>query len=338
MIFPANSTSTLILLIFSMFCFAAWSNTQKAAKKWRFELYYLDFGLGMLLCSIALALTFGSMGTELSVEDNLVIAGKRNMAYAFAAGGVFSLANMMLAGAVSVAGISVAFPIAFATTMILGIPISMFFGVAGSAVYRGIGGAFLACSILSIALAHSEHTETVRERLAALGKKKRDAAGKGIFLSAISGLLMSMFFPLVDLCKAGEIGLGPYSVGIFAALGAFLMIFPLNLYFMNLPVSGESIGFLAYTKGSAKQHLLGLLGGIIGYAGLLGLLIAYSVPKQNFPNAAQVFGLAHGAPLLSMLFGTLIWKEFSAPTGRTPLLLAGGGLLFAAGLGCLAIA
>ncbi len=321
-----------------MFCLAAWANTQKAAKKWRFELYYIDFGLGMLLCSIALALTLGSMGSELSVEDNLVIASKRNMAYAFAAGGVFSLANMMLAGAVSVAGISVAFPIAFAITMIVGIPISMFVGVSGSVVYRGIGGAFLALAVLSIAIAHSEHTETVRERLAALGKKKRDTAGKGILLSAISGLFMSMFFPLADLSKSGEIGLGPYSVGVFVGVGAFLMVFPLNLYFMNLPVSGESISFLAYTRGSAKQHFLGLLGGVIGYAGLLGLLIAYSVPKQNFPNPAQAFGLAHAAPLLAMVFGVLIWKEFSEPTGRTPLLLAGGGLLFAAGLGCLALA
>ena len=142
-------------------------------------MYYIDFALGMLLCSIALALTLGSMGTELSVEDNLVIAGKRNMAYAFAAGAVFSLANMMLAGAVSVAGMSVAFPIAFSITMIGGIPISMFFGVSGSAAYRGFGGALLAAAILSIALAHVEHTETLRERLAAVGKKKRDTAGKG---------------------------------------------------------------------------------------------------------------------------------------------------------------
>ena len=321
-----------------MFCFAAWANTQKAAKKWRFELYYIDFGLGMLLCSIAIALTLGSMGKELSVEDNLVIAGKRSMAFAFAAGCVFSLANMMLAGAVSVAGVSVAFPIAFAITMIAGIPISMFFGIPGSTAYRGIGGVLLAAAIFSIALAHVEHTETLRERLAAMGKKKRDAAGKGILLSIISGVFMSLFFPLVDLAKAGEIGLGPYSVGLFVSLGAFLMVFPLSLYFMNLPVSGESIAFLAYTKGTLKQHFLGWLGGMIACAGLIALMVAYSVPRQNFPIPAQAFAIAHGAPLLSMMFGTLIWKEFSEPTGRTPLLLAAGGLLFAAGLGCLAVA
>ena len=336
MIFPADSTSTLILLIFSMFCLAAWANTQKAAKKWRFELYYLDFGLGMVLCAVALALTLGSMGRDLSVEDNLVISGKRNMAYAFAAGCVFSLANMMLAGAVSVAGMSVAFPIAFAITMILGIPIGMFFGITGSAIYNGIGGVFLAASILSIALAHVYHTETVRERLAAVGKKKRDAAGKGILLSVMSGLFMALFFPLVNLSKASEIGLGPYSVGLFVAVGAFLMVFPLNLYFMNLPVSGESINFLAYTKGTVKQHFLGWLGGIIACAGLIALMVAYSVPKQNFPNPSQAFGISHGAPLLSMAFGILIWKEFSEPTGRTPLLLAAGGIFFAVGLGFLA--
>ena len=321
-----------------MFCFAAWANAQKAAKKWRFELYYIDFALGMLLCSVALAVTLGSMGSELSVEDNLVIAGKRNMATAFAAGLFFSLANMMLAASVSVAGMSVAFPLSFALTMILGIPIGMFFGTSGSPVYRGAGGVLLAASILSIALAHFYHTETIRERLAAVGKKKRDAAGKGILLALLSGLFMSLFFPLVDLAKASEVGLGPYSVGLFVALGAFLIVFPLNLYFMNLPVSGESINFLAYTKGTLKQHFLGLVGGVLAFGGLIGLLIAYSVPKQNFPNPSQAFGLAHGAPLLSMLFGILIWKEFTEPTGRTPILLVAGGVLFAAGLGCLATA
>ena len=116
------------------------------------------------------------------------------------------------------------------------------------------------------------------------------------------------------------------------------MVFPLNLYFMNLPVSGESIGFAMYGRGSLKQHFLGLAGGAIACCGLMGVLVALSVPKQNLVSSPVSFALVHGVPLLSIVFGMLIWKEFSGAGGRTPLCLGAGAILFALALGVLAYA
>ncbi len=320
-----------------MICLAGWANTQKAAGKWRFELYYIDFGLGMLLLAVALALTFGSLGSDLSVEDNLAIAGKRNMAYAMVAGAAFSLSNMLLAAAVSVAGMSVAFPIAFAVTMIFGAFLNFIFKVPANIPYAVVGMLFLLGSITTMAFAHAGHLEEMRKNLTPAARRRRDSAAKGILLSCISGFFMTLFIPLVDMSKASEIGLGPYTVGIFMALGAFLIIFPLNLYFMNLPVSGESINFLLYTKGTMNQHFLGFLGGLMASAGMIGVLVAYSAPKQAL-SLTWAYALTHAVPLLSIACGMLVWKEFSSATGKTPLFLGLGGLLFAAGLGCLAIA
>src|ERR687889_214907 len=118
MILPATYATALALAILSMVCWGSWANALKLTKKWRFELFYFDFAFGVLIAAIAAAMTFGSMGSDLSVADNFEITGKRHIAYAFAAGGVFNVANMLLVGAISLAGLSVAFPIGIGLALI----------------------------------------------------------------------------------------------------------------------------------------------------------------------------------------------------------------------------
>src|SRR6202051_2920799 len=101
MILPATYNSALLLIILSMICWGSWANTFKLSGKWRFELFYYDYSLGVLLAAIVAAYTFGSMGPDLSFSDNLLIALRRNMAYAGAAGVVFNPAHMLLGAAVS---------------------------------------------------------------------------------------------------------------------------------------------------------------------------------------------------------------------------------------------
>ena len=47
----------------SMLFWGSWINTQKlTGETWRFELYYWDYGWGMLLMALIFALTMGSRG------------------------------------------------------------------------------------------------------------------------------------------------------------------------------------------------------------------------------------------------------------------------------------
>src|SRR5215475_13772923 len=113
MILPTTYLAALVLLVFSMICWGSWANTQKLAGKWRFELFYYDYSLGTLLCSVLLAFTFGSLHSqELTFTDNMLIVSKHHMAYALGAVAVFNLANMLLVAAISVSGLAVAFPVA----------------------------------------------------------------------------------------------------------------------------------------------------------------------------------------------------------------------------------
>src|SRR3954466_8030730 len=111
MILPTTYMAALLLSIVSMLCWGSWANTSKLTKKWRFELFYFDYSFGVIIAAVIAALTFGSMGQSLSFIDNMDVAGKRQWALAAAGGIVFNLANILLVGAISLAGLAVAFPV-----------------------------------------------------------------------------------------------------------------------------------------------------------------------------------------------------------------------------------
>src|SRR6266849_5462472 len=139
MILPATYNSALLLIILSMICWGSWANTFKMAGKWRFELFYYDYALGVLLAAIVAAYTFGSMGEDLTFSDNLIIALRRNMAYAAAAGIVFNMANMLLVAAISVAGMAVAFPIGIGLALVVGVVWNYTLNPQGNPILLGVG-------------------------------------------------------------------------------------------------------------------------------------------------------------------------------------------------------
>ena len=65
------------------------------------------------------------------------------------------------------------------------------------------------------------------------------SATKGLLLAIISGALIWMMLPLIDMARAGETGLGPYSTMALFALGLLVSTVVFNNFFLNLPVQGE---------------------------------------------------------------------------------------------------
>src|ERR1039457_4383013 len=105
MILPQSYPAVLFLMVLSLFCLGSWASFFKFAGKWRFELYYLDFALGLMLASVIFAFTVGNIGYDgFNFIDDLQHAGKRQWVYVFIAGLIFNLGNMLLIAAVSVAG------------------------------------------------------------------------------------------------------------------------------------------------------------------------------------------------------------------------------------------
>ena len=64
--FIVNSYTLAVIFCFiTMICWGSWGNTQKlASKNWRYELYYWDYTIGILLFALLLVFTLGSFGSS----------------------------------------------------------------------------------------------------------------------------------------------------------------------------------------------------------------------------------------------------------------------------------
>lgn len=346
MVLPHTYLAALALMILSMLCWGSWANTFKLTRKWRFELFYFDYAIGVLVAAVVYAFTFGSMGYDwLSVLDDMANSYKRYWAYGLGAGVVFNLANMLLVAAISLAGLAVAFPIGIGTALVIGVIWSYLLKPQGNPILLFSGCAVIVAAIIVDSLAY--RALAAQKLLAAVktGKTKSTAirvSPKGIVISIVSGLLMGSFYPLVEKGKEGGLGqggfgLGPYAIGLLFAIGVFTSTFVFNLFFMNLPVEGEPVEILDYFSGRFKQHLLGWLGGIIWFTGTIASFAAASAQDVQVGPAIS-YGIGQCATMVSALWGILVWKEFAGADSRVKSLVALMLVLFLCGLAMLSLA
>lgn len=326
MILATTYSAAVLLGLLSMFLWGTWASAFKATRNWRFELFYFDFAAGALIAAAIAAFTLGSMGDELSFTDNLLIAGKRQIAFGVAAGVVFNLGNLLLLAAVSVSGMIVAFPIGLGLAFAIGILWAFIFPALGN-VYYLIGGAVLAILAAAVcALAYRVQ-----------GGAKGFSA-KGVILSVASGMLMGFSYPVLEMSRAGEIGLGPYAVAFMFAVGVFASTFVFNLYFMNLPVHGPAVSMVDYFRPKTmRNHALGLVGGALWCAGVIANFVAGATLEAAVPPRL-IYALGHAAAFVALLWGVVVWGEFRPANSRAKGMLAIAVLLLAAGLALAALA
>ncbi len=357
MILPSAYWITLLVLFFSLICWGSWANTLKKSG-WRFELFYLDYALGCVVTAAVAAFTLGSMGSDISVQDNFLLAGKKQLLLAFAAGCVFSLANMMLLAAMELAGMSVAFPIGFGMALVVGATWNFFVSKAGSAVLVFGGSALLLVAVILTALAHGGMTRLRRaaEKAALeaqnnegplpnpnVAKSKKSAKSSvpsvwlGVVLALVGGVFLGSFYPLVATAMEGDLGLtNPYAVALVFSVGILVSCFVYNLYFMNLPVKGLPISFFAYFTGTMRQHILGWLGGLIWMVGGIANFVGAAATGAAMVGPGMSFAVGQGAAIVAFLWGYYSWNEFEGADSGVRTKLALMVLLFILGLAAVA--
>lgn len=343
MTLPQTYAASLFLTFLTMLCWGSWANTFKMAGNWRFELFYYDYAVGVLLAALIAGFTFGTLGSDgFQFLDDLMQTGKRNMFYGFLSGAIFNLANMLLVAAISVAGLAVAFPVGIGMALVIGVVWNYVIKPQGNPVLLFGGAVIILGAIIMDALAYRAHAAVKLEQQAKAGLLKTSqprVSPKGIILSLASGLLMGSFYPLVELGKAYGVGMGPYAIGFVFALGVFASTFVFNLFFMNLPVEGEPVEILDYVRGGTfKKHLLGLLGGMIWFSGAIANFVAASAEQQAKVGPAASYAIGQGATLVSVLWGLFLWKEFAGADFRVKNLLYVMLALFLCGLGMVSMA
>ena len=339
MVLPETFVGVLCLVLLSMLCWASWANLFKLAGKWRFELFYFDYAFGVLLTSVLAAFTFGDMGFDgFQFVDDLLHAGKRQWFYGFLAGVIFNLANMLLLAAVSVSGLSVAFPVGTGLALLIGVITSYIGSPRANAILLFSGCAVIGAGIVADAMAYRGLAMLRREQQIKQGKSKstlKRVSVKGILLSLAGGVLLGCCFPVIESGRQGELGLGPYAITFVFALGVFVSTPVFNLFFMNLPVEGEPLEILDYFRGKPKQHLLGLVAGAIWCVGMISTLVAASAPQPLQLSPIHSFAIGQGGALL---WGLLLWKEFAGSDTRVKSLVAMMLVLLVSGLAMVSIA
>ena len=308
------------MCVVTMLCWGSWANTQKlASKEWRFELFYWDYALGVMLFSLVLAFTLGSTGTAgRGFLADLSQADSGWLMSAFVGGAIFNLSNILLVAAIDIAGMAVAFPIGVGLALVLGVVTNYMATPVGNPVLLFLGVAGVVVAILLSALAYS--------RLPAQGQR---TTGKGIVVSVLAGLLMGFFYRFVAASMSADFinlepgKLSPYTALVLFSAGLLASNFLWNTIVMKRPFVGPPVSFSDYfNKGNARLHLIGILGGVIWNLGM-----SLSIIAAGAAGFAISYGLGQGATLVAALWGVFIWKEFkTAPPGTSGLL----GLMFAA--------
>jgi glucose uptake protein len=326
------------LCVVTMLCWGSWANTQKlATREWRFQLFYWDYAIGVLLLALVLAFTLGSAGTSgRGFLADLRQADSRALGSALVGGIVFNLSNILLVAAIDIAGLTVAFPVGVGLALVIGVVTNYLASPVGNPVLLFLGVAGVVAAIVLSALAYRR-----------LPQQGRRAAGKGLALSVVAGVLMGYFYRFVAasmfpisivngrmMVDAQPGLLSPYTALVTFSAGLLLSNVVFNSVVMRRPFVGAPVPFGDYfTKGTTRLHAIGLLGGVIWSLGM-----SLSILASGAAGFAISYGLGQGATLVAALWGVFVWREFDDAPAGTGRLLAAMFAAFVVGLGLIVYA
>ena len=318
-------TTAVLFSIITMICWGSWANTQKlASSSWRFELFYWDYVIGIVLLSLIFAFTLGSSGEQgRSFIADLQQADSSSLTSAFWGGIVFNAANILLGAAISISGMAVAFPVGIGLALVIGVAVNYSQNPIGN-VEMLFGG--VALVILAILLNASAYRS--------LPKDQTKSPSKGLILSIVAGILMGFFYKYVadamflDFTQPLPGKLSPYSAVVLFSLGILGSNFLFNTLLMRRPFVGTPVSYTDYFRGSIKTHLTGILGGMIWCIGM-----AFSIIASDKAGPAISYGLGQGATMVAAFWGVYVWKEFKALPPSKHILLNLMFVLFLLGIG-----
>ena len=321
----------VVYCVLTMLCWGSWANTRKLSRSgWRFELFYWDYTIGVVLLTLLFGLTLGSSGTEgRPFAADLAQASTASIASALIGGAIFNLANILLVAAIEIAGMAVAFPVGIGLALLIGVIVNYVAEPVGNGALLALGVALVTLAIIIDAIAY--------RRLA--GNAAGAVSTKGLVLSVACGIFMGMFYRFVaaamyaDPVHAEAGKMGSYAAVFVFAVGVFLSSFIWNTFAMRKPFVGKPVSFADYFAGSLGDHLTGILGGIIW-----GLGMSFNLIASTRAGFAISYGLGQGATMVAAFWGVFIWREFRTAPAGTSKLLAAMFACFLAGLALIVVA
>jgi glucose uptake protein len=317
----------IMLCVVTMLCWGSWANTLKLEPpSYSFPLFYWDQAIGYLLLPLLIGLTFGSFGSDgRSLWADLLQGSANSYAWAIFGGFVFNLANMLFMAALDIAGMAVAYPIAIGIALVEGVVINYIDQPSGQPllIFSGVG--LILTAIILDALAYRNVQRNANDSSKLL---------KGIILAVAGGLLMGLFYFLVQRSLSPNFTnltpgkFGPYAAVLVYCVGSFISNIFFNTYLMSHPTRGEKVTYSDYFRsGRFKCHAIGVLGGVINGVGVTSNFVA-----SKAASPAIAYGLGQGGTMIAAIWGICVWKETKGASQGTRVMIAGMFTCFLAGL------
>ena len=322
-----------------MLCWGSWGNTQKlAAKSWRYELFYWDYVIGMVIFSLLLALTLGTFGPEGRPFFQDIAQADSSAILSIIIGGViFNLSNICLSASTSIAGMSVAFPVGCGLALVLGVINNLRVEMSQGALKSNLTLLAIGVALVVVAVILNGVASGKKAGNAEISKADQR---KGIILAVVAGVVMSFFSSFVmkamdlkDFANMEPGKVGPYTAIVVFSLAVLVSHFVFGPIFMKWPFQGAPVKMSEYFKGNSKTHLVGMLGGCIW---CLGTALSYIAAGKA--GASVSYALGQGAPMVAAIWGVFVWKEFKGSNKTVYGLLGAMFCFFLVGLGMIVAA
>ena len=174
--------------IVTMLCWGSWANTSKiSTKDWPFPLFYWDYSLGLIVAALLFGLTIGSTGADgRGFVLDLQQADLNSLLSAFVGGIVFNISNLLVVAAISVVGLSIAFPIGVGLALVIGVVVNYIKQPQGDPLLLFTGVLLVVVAMVVNAVAGSK-----------VAASRSSSQTKGIVLSVLAGIIMGFFYRFV---------------------------------------------------------------------------------------------------------------------------------------------
>jgi glucose uptake protein len=323
---PETYSMALALMLVSMLCWGSWANAVKLCPGYRFQLFYWDYVVGLVVGTALWGLTLGSLGgAGKPFLADIASAPAQSIVWSLVGGVLFNAANLLLVAAIEVAGLAVAFPVGIGLALIVGAVSSYLLSPQGNPwlLFGGITlvvGAIV-CDAIAYRLRENQHKVMSR---------------RGLVISLISGLLMGSFYPFVSHAMSGVGAPGPYAVCFFFVVGVALCAIPMNYVLMRRPLDGQPpVSLAGYRTAPIWWHVWGVIGGSIWLSGAISNFVA---SRAHVVGPAVSYSIGQGATMISACWGVFVWHEFATAPVQAKRYVVWMFVLFVAGLSLVAIA
>ena len=278
------------------------------ARSLRFEIFSIDFAIGAFALSLIAAFTLGSMGSELSFTDSLLVSGHRAQAAVLAAGLITGIGNVALIASTSLGGVAMSFPIAGA----VGATIFAWFSGGRHPVHLTAGTILALCSfllVLTVSAMRRAVQPVPRSKAPTKAPPASDPGMRSLALAGLSGLAYGGSAELARYGTSGELGIAPYAAFVFIALPALLSTIAAVFFLFNFPLQGARLHGNAYFSRRILQHAIGAAAGIIWGAGVLGCFLLRGVAGNEIAGRDIAVYAAFGSFVLAALCSLTLTAE-----------------------------